>query len=41
MRNIDLSGLDRAGAVLADPDQWALFVDIDGTLLGVAATPDG
>jgi len=40
MRNIDLSGLDRAGAVLADPDQWALFVDIDGTLLGVAATPD-
>ena len=27
----------RAGEVLADPDQWALFVDIDGTLIDVAA----
>ena len=40
MQGIDVSALGRAGAVLADPDQWALFVDIDGTLLGVAPTPD-
>jgi trehalose 6-phosphate phosphatase len=26
--------------VLAEPDRWALFVDIDGTLLGVAPTPE-
>lgn len=30
----------RKGLVLADPHQWALFVDIDGTLLAVAPTPD-
>src|SRR5256885_9598814 len=40
MQGIDVSALGRAGAVLADPDQWALFIDIDGTLLGVAPTPD-
>jgi len=31
---------ERAGAVLASPQQWALFLDIDGTLLGMAPTPD-
>jgi trehalose 6-phosphate phosphatase len=41
MRDIDLNALGRPGAVLADPSRWALFVDIDGTLLGVASTPDG
>jgi trehalose 6-phosphate phosphatase len=25
---------------LADPSQWALFIDIDGTLLDMAPTPD-
>ena len=30
----------KAAAVLEDPNQWALFIDIDGTLLGVAPTPD-
>ena len=31
---------DRAQAVLASPHDWALFLDIDGTLLGMAPTPD-
>lgn len=31
---------NRAGAVLVEPAQWALFCDIDGTLLGMAPTPD-
>jgi trehalose 6-phosphate phosphatase len=31
---------DRARALLASPDGCALFIDIDGTLLGVAPTPD-
>jgi trehalose 6-phosphate phosphatase len=31
---------DRAGAVLASPHDWALFLDIDGTLLRMAPTPD-
>ena len=31
---------DRARAVLASPERCALFIDIDGTLLGVAPTPD-
>lgn len=30
----------RAHAVLANPDRYALFVDIDGTLLAVAPTPE-
>lgn len=31
---------DRADAVLANAEHCALFIDIDGTLLGVAPTPD-
>ena len=40
MPTMGVSALGRAEAVLVDPDRWALFVDIDGTLLGVAPTPD-
>jgi trehalose 6-phosphate phosphatase len=36
----DVNALGKAGAVLVDPDRWALFLDIDGTLLGMAPTPD-
>jgi trehalose 6-phosphate phosphatase len=32
--------MDRPGTVLASPHEWALFLDIDGTLLGMAPTPD-
>jgi trehalose 6-phosphate phosphatase len=39
MRDVDVKVSGRPGAVLADPERWALFVDIDGTLLCVAATP--
>jgi trehalose 6-phosphate phosphatase len=30
----------RRAAVLASPQVWALFIDIDGTLLGMAPSPD-
>jgi trehalose 6-phosphate phosphatase len=30
----------RGAAVLASPREWALFLDIDGTLIGMAPTPD-
>jgi trehalose 6-phosphate phosphatase len=30
----------RAAPLLANPGEWSLFVDIDGTLLGMAPTPD-
>ncbi|MGO8484729.1 haloacid dehalogenase, partial [Rhizobium leguminosarum] len=26
--------------VLEEPDNWAMFLDIDGTLLNLAPTPD-
>ena len=35
-----MSMLSKAGTVLAEPERWALFIDIDGTLLSVATTPD-
>jgi trehalose 6-phosphate phosphatase len=41
MQDIDASAnMGRAEAVLGDPQCCALFVDIDGTLLGMAPTPD-
>src|SRR5215813_14044595 len=39
-KGVDVSALGKAGAVLAEPERWALFLDIDGTLLGMAPTPD-
>ena len=39
-KGLAVSALSKAGAVLAEPDRWALFIDIDGTLLSVAPTPD-
>lgn len=33
-------GTARASGLLADPHNWALFLDIDGTLVEVAVTPD-
>ena len=39
--SIDASEMTgRAAAVLASPLDWALFIDIDGTLIGMAPTPD-
>jgi trehalose 6-phosphate phosphatase len=39
--SVDASAASRrAAAVLASPRDWALFIDIDGTLLGMASTPD-
>jgi trehalose 6-phosphate phosphatase len=32
--------MSRSEAVLESPHRWALFIDIDGTLLGMAPTPD-
>lgn len=40
VKGVDVSALGKAGTVLAEPDRWALFLDIDGTLLGMAPTPD-
>jgi trehalose 6-phosphate phosphatase len=39
-KGVDVSALGKARAVLAEPERWALFLDIDGTLLGMAPTPD-
>ena len=39
-KGLAVSALSKAGVVLAEPDRWALFIDIDGTLLSVAPTPD-
>jgi trehalose 6-phosphate phosphatase len=38
--NANPSGTAHWRNLMADPAQWALFVDIDGTLLDVAPTPD-
>jgi len=40
MQDIPATGMTRLDGLLANPDDWALFIDIDGTLLDMAPTPD-
>jgi trehalose 6-phosphate phosphatase len=41
MHDIPATGMTtRLGGILARADEWALFIDIDGTLLDMAPTPD-
>jgi trehalose 6-phosphate phosphatase len=40
MQRVRKTMSERAEAVLASPHEWALFLDIDGTLLRMAPTPD-
>ena len=40
MQDIPATGMTRLDGLLANADDWALFIDIDGTLLDMAPTPD-
>jgi trehalose 6-phosphate phosphatase len=40
MQDIPATGTARLDRLLANADDWALFIDIDGTLLDMAPTPD-
>jgi trehalose 6-phosphate phosphatase len=40
MQDIPATGMTRLNGLLANADDWALFIDIDGTLLDMAPTPD-
>lgn len=40
MQDIPTTGAASLERVLANPAEWALFIDIDGTLLDMAPTPD-
>ena len=40
MQDIPTTGTPRLDGILANADDWALFIDIDGTLLDMAPTPD-
>jgi trehalose 6-phosphate phosphatase len=40
MQDIPATGTPRLDGLLANADDWALFIDIDGTLLDMAPSPD-
>ena len=40
MQDIPATEMTRLDGLLANADDWALFIDIDGTLLDMAPTPD-
>ena len=40
MQDIPATGMTRLDGLMANTDDWALFIDIDGTLLDMAPTPD-
>jgi trehalose 6-phosphate phosphatase len=40
MQETPATGTSRLDGLLANADDWALFIDIDGTLLDMAPTPD-
>jgi trehalose 6-phosphate phosphatase len=40
MQDIPATATTRLDGLLANADEWALFIDIDGTLLDMAPTPD-
>jgi trehalose 6-phosphate phosphatase len=40
MQDISATGTTRLDRLLTNADDWALFIDIDGTLLDMAPTPD-
>ena len=40
MLDVNTNAGAHGGPLLVSPRDWSLFIDIDGTLLGIAPTPD-